>query len=70
MTTTNPWRYGDLQESISKAQNIGATAIVKAYQMLLEIVRILDAVDDETARRGAAREASIKFHKDISNEQH
>jgi hypothetical protein len=69
MTATNPWRYGNLQESILKAQNIGATAIAKAYRTILEIVRILDAVKDETARREAARKASEDFQKGISNEQ-
>lgn len=59
----SPWQYGDLQESISKAQSIGATAIVKAYRTILEIVRIVDAVEDETARREAARQASEDFQK-------
>jgi hypothetical protein len=69
MVTKNPWRYGDLNELIVKFSNMGATSVVKSLEMILEILRSLDAIDDETARQEAAREASKAFRKAYSNEQ-
>ena len=63
MGTNNPWRHGDVNELIVKFSNLGATSIVKSLEMIREILRSLDAIDDETVRRQAALEASKAFQK-------
>jgi hypothetical protein len=65
----NPWKFGDINEVIVKASDLGIPSIAKAFETIREIIRGLDAIDNETARREAARQASEKFHRDNANDQ-
>jgi hypothetical protein len=67
--TKNPWKFGDINEVIVKASDIGATSIVKAFETIREILQRLDAIDNETERRESALKASKDFQNEISNEQ-
>ena len=63
---TNPWRYGDITETIAKFQGMGmgnSNVVVKTFQIAREILGILDAIEREDARRAEEREAAIKFRK-------
>lgn len=63
----SPWRHGGLSETIVKFEDMGAGHIVRTLLVVREILNSLDAIEDEDARRTAAREASTKFQKAFSN---
>jgi hypothetical protein len=65
----NPWSHGALNEQIVEAEDMRLPVVADIYKMVREILTNLDLIEAEDARRIAAREASVKLHKDISNEQ-
>jgi hypothetical protein len=68
-SNNNPWRHGDLNDTILKFAELGANPIAKAIETVREILLSLDRIENETARRDAARVASKNFQKATSNEQ-
>jgi hypothetical protein len=66
--TKNPWKYGDINEAIVKAYDIGAPSIAKAFEIVREILKSVDSLESEGPRKQAARKASENFRKEIENE--
>jgi hypothetical protein len=54
---------------IVKAEDAKLPVVANIYKMIREISASVDLIEAEDARREAARQASEKFQKDISNEQ-
>jgi hypothetical protein len=57
----NPWRHGDIAETIAKATQLGLTPVVKVYETITTIVESIERIEAEDACRQREREAARKF---------
>jgi hypothetical protein len=72
-TRRNPWALGDIADSVVKLEKLGVrsqalTTIRDLLDTLGQIERSLTLIEREDANRAAAREASVKFHKQFSQD--
>lgn len=62
MSKRSPWRHGDLQELIARTEQLGARDVAKNLVMIREMLEgyeaLLDAMETDTARLAAERNAS------------
>jgi hypothetical protein len=63
----NPWKHGDIAESLAKLQKLGGgkSEAIDMLQGVLDVLEQIEesvsAVEREDERRAAAREAARKF---------
>jgi hypothetical protein len=62
MKKLNPWRHGQFADCVAKLENAGLQR-PKAFDILQEILDILDAVEAEDARLAANKKAAEAFRK-------